>query len=392
MTVDMERAEARLERARRCRWADVGRSDHPDAATAGREAARAALAGHDDAQLLIVFASGSYDLTALAAEVDAVAAGVAVVGCSSAGEIDVSGPGTNSVVVLALGGDGLSVSTTAVSASADPRDAGARAAACVGDVADRDHRVLLLLTDGTSQRQPAIVRGAYSVAGAGVPLVGGMGGLPRHGEPPTLIFGGAILQDAVIGVAIGSDAPLGIGVRHGWRPVGDPLLVTRAAPGRVVELDGRPAAEVYRERLGGGRQPVEVTLAHPLGMGRRIGEHHVRWVADDDAADGSLASSVPAGALVWVMESDVEGVQAATDAACREALDGLDGEPALALLVLDCNARLLFLGDGVTDEVERIVGHADGAAVAGLYTYGEIARTRGSAGFHQQTLVVLAIA
>ncbi len=92
------------------------------------------------------------------------------------------------------------------------------------------------------------------------------------------------------------------------------------------------------------------------------------------------------------MESDVDGVQAATDAACREALDGLGGEPAAALLVLDCNARLLFLGEGVTDEVGRIVEHADGAAVAGLYTYGEIARTHGSAGFHQQTLVVLAIA
>jgi hypothetical protein len=391
MTLNMERAVAGLERARRCRWADVGRSGHPEAAIAGREAARDALAGHDDARLVLVFASGAYDLPALAAAVAAVAGDVPVAGCSSAGEIDRSGAGTDSVVVLALGGDGFSISMAAVPVSADPRDAGARAAACIGDVAEREHRVLLLLTDGTSERQPQIVRGAYSVAGAGVPLVGGMGGVPRHGEPPSLVFGGEVLRDAVIGVAIGSDAPLGVGVRHGWRPVGEPMLVTRAAPGRVLELDGRPAAEVYRERLG-GFQPVEVTLAHPLGMRRRVGEAHVRWVGDDDAPDGSLSSSVPAGALVWLMESDVDGVQAATDAACREALDGLGGEPAAALLVLDCNARLLFLGDGVVDEVDRILGHADGAAVAGLYTYGEIARTHGSAGFHQQTLVVLAVA
>jgi hypothetical protein len=392
MTTDMERAVAGLERARRCRWADVGRSAHVQAAIAGREAARSALDGHDDARLLLVFASGAYDLPALAAAVAEVAGeDVQVAGCSSAGEIDGSGPGIESVVVLALGGEGFSFSAAAVSASVDPRDAGARAAACIGDVADREHRVLLLLTDGTSERQPAIVRGAYSVAGAGVPLVGGMGSLPAHGERPSLIFGGEILHDAVIGVAIGSDAPFGVGVRHGWRPVGDPMLVTRAAPGRVLELDGRPAAAVYRERLG-GRQPVEVTLAHPLGMCRRVGEAHVRWVGDDDAPDGSLRSSVPAGALVWLMESDVDGVQQATDAACRAALDGLGGEPALALLVLDCNARLLFLGDGVTDEVDRVVEHAGGAAVAGLYTYGEIARTRGAAGFHQQTLVVLAIA
>ena len=40
----------------------------------------------------------------------------------------------------------------------------------------------------------------------------------------------------------------------------------------------------------------------------------------------------------------------------------------------------------------RIASHANGAAVAGFYTYGEIARTQGMNGFHNQTLVVLAIA
>jgi hypothetical protein len=391
MTTGMERAEARLERARRCRWAVVGRSAHPDAATAGAEAARSALADSDDARLLLVFASSDYDLSLLTAAIGDAAAGIPVVGCSSAGEISAAGVDSGSVLVVAFGGDGFSFSATAVSASVDPRDAGARAAACIGDVADREHRVLLLLSDGPTSRQPDIVRGAYSVAGAGVPLVGGLGGRRSRPARPSLIYGGTLLEDAVIGIAIGSDAPLGVGVRHGWRPVGDPMLVTRSAPGRVVELDGRPAAAVYRERLG-RRPPVEVTLAHPLGMQRRVGEAHVRWVADDDAADGSLDSCVPAGSMVWLMESDVDGVKDATDAACREALDGLDGEPALALLAFDCNARLLFLGDGVDDEVARLARHADGAALAGLYTFGEIARTRGSAGFHQQTLVVLAIA
>jgi hypothetical protein len=392
MTWGMERAEAGLGRARRCRWAEVGRSSHPEPALAGREAARAALADHDDPHLLIVFASGAYDLRALAAEVSDVAAGIPVVGCTSAGEIHAAGVGSNSVLVLALGGDGFTFSATAVSAAADPRDAGARAAACIGDVADRDHAVLLLLTDGPSERQPEIVRGAYSVAGAGVPLVGGMGGQVSDDDAPSLIYGGAVLSDAVIGIAIGSDAPLGVGVRHGWRPTGDPMLVTRATPGRVHELDGRPAAEVYRERLG-GQPSFDMALAHPLGMRRRVGEAHVRWTGDDGRHDGSLNCSIPAGAMVWLMETDVDAVQAATDAACREALDGLGGDPAQALLVFDCSARRLFLGDdGVVEEVARIAHHAGDATVAGLYTFGEIARTRGSAGFHQQTLVVLAIA
>src|SRR4051794_23084425 len=391
MTQDMERARAGLDRARRCRWADVGRSAHPDPVIAGREAARAALGDHDDARLLLVFASGANDLRPLAAEVSDVAAGIPVVGCSSAGEIDASGAGTGSVVVMALGGDGLTFSTTAVSAADDPRDAGAPAAACVGDVADRAHRVLLLLTDGPSRRQPEIVRGAYSVAGAGVPLVGGAAGHPVRGGAATLVYGRAVLHDAVVGVAIGSDAPIGVGVRHGWRPVGEPMLVTRARPGRVEELDGRPAAAVYRERVGGHR-PVAETLGHPLGMARRHGEAHVRFVRDDDAPDGSLDCSLPAGAMAWLMEADRGAVQAATDRACRDALDGLGDDRAAALLVFDCNARLQFLGDGVAAEVATLTRHAGGTPIGGLYTYGEIARTRGSAGFHQQTLVVLALA
>jgi hypothetical protein len=393
MTTGMERARAGLERPRRSRWAGVGRSAHADAATAGRQAARAALAENADASLLLVFASGSYELHPLAAEISDVAAGIPTVGCTSAGEIDRSGPGRDSVVVLALGGDGLSFSATAVSAAEDPRDAGARAAAGVGDVADRDHQALLLLTDGPSQAQPEIVRGAYSVAGAGVPLVGGVGGHPVKSGRSALIYGRTVLTDAVIGVAIGSDAPIGVGVRHGWRPVGDPMLITGATPDRVLEIDGRPAADVYRERVG-GRQPYEVTLMKPLGMQRRVGEAHVRFVGDDDRLPaGSLGAAIPGGSMVWLMQATADDVRAATDAACHEALDALDGEPAQALIVFDCNARMQLLGgDGTAGEVAQVVALAGDATVAGLYTWGEIARTRGTAGFHQQTLVVLALA
>lgn len=393
----MERAEAgRLERARRCRWAAAGRSDHPDAASAGREAARSALAGHDDPRLLIVFASSGHDLRAVAAGIAEAAPGIPVVGGTTAGEIEAAGPAQDTVQALALGGDGFSFSATAVSAAVDPRDAGARAAACVGDVAGAPHRVLLLLSDGPNQIQPDIVRGAYSVAGAGVPLVGGLAGHRAPRGEPQLLYGNTVLTASVIGVAIGSDAPIGVGVRHGWRPVGEPMLVTRVAAGRVLELDGRPAAAVYRERLGGAADvPVDVaaTLTHPLGMRRRIGEAHARWVDDDGAGDGSLAGVVPAGALVWLMESDADGVIDATDAACREALDALGDEAPRALVAFDCNARLQILGeDGARDEVARMAAHAGDAALTGWYTFGEIARTRGTAGFHQQTLVVLALA
>ena len=233
----------------------------------------------DDPGLLLVFAGGTYDLPVLIAAITEIAAGIPLVGCTSAGEIDASGPATGSVVVVALGGEGLTFSVAAVT-GATPREAGARVAACVGDVADCPHRVLMLLADGPSAIHADVVRGAYSVSGAGVPLVGGIAGHPSFGrnDEHAVVYGGSVLRDAVVGVAIGSDAPLGIGVRHGWREVGEPLLVTRAEPGRVLELDGRPADEVYRDLLGGGDVPDAVVLGHPLGMQQRVGEAHIRSV------------------------------------------------------------------------------------------------------------------
>jgi hypothetical protein len=47
--------------------------------------------------------------------------------------------------------------------------------------------------------------------------------------------------------------------------------------------------------------------------------------------------------------------------------------------------------EGVHQEFARMTGQAGDAPVARLYTWGEIGRTRGINGFHNQTLVVLAV-
>ena len=82
----------------------------------------------------------------------------------------------------------------------------------------------------------------------------------------------------------------------------------------------------------------------------------------------------------------------ATAAACTQAVDGLFGRTPLGFLAFDCIARRGVLGDeGIRQEVARITSFSRGAPVAGFYTYGEIARTQGISGFHNETLVVLAV-
>lgn len=92
------------------------------------------------------------------------------------------------------------------------------------------------------------------------------------------------------------------------------------------------------------------------------------------------------------MEGDDASVLEATDAACAQALTALGDRPPLGVLTFDCIARRGVLGDvGIRDEIDRIGALCTGVPIAGFYTYGEIARIHGIGGFHNQTLVVLAV-
>jgi hypothetical protein len=384
----------------RQRWVGVGTSTDGESTRAGIDAATAALRG-DDPRLLIVFASDSHDLDALLAGINKTTGGVPLIGCSTAGEIWTDGPEDASVVVTALGGDGFAVSTTsAAGVSDDQRGAGAAVAAAVADLDDRPHRVLLLLTDGLAGGQEDVVRGAYGVLGASVPLVGGCAGDDLKMRQTFQFHNEKVLTNAAVGAALGSDAPFGIGVQHGWRKVGEPMTVTNSANSRVYSFDDEPALDVYLRRLDAPPEahtdPAAFTrfaVTHPLGLRRRNGEE-MRFVQDADFSDRSLGciADVPRGGLTWIMEGDEESVLRATESSCMDALASLNGLPPRGLIAFDCVARRGVLGNqGIRSEIQRVARQAGGAPVAGFYTYGEIARTRGTGGFHNQTLVVLAL-
>ena len=383
------------------RWVGVGYSNDPDPRAAGAAATDTALSG-EAAKLLVVFCSDSYDLPALLDAINERSGGVPLIGCSTAGQIGPHGPGDASVVVSALGGEGFSVSTAAArGASARLREAGAEVAACIAALDDRPHRVMLVLSDALGGDQQEVIRGAYGVLGAGVPLVGGCAGDDFKMTATYQFHGGHVLQDAVVAAGITSDAPLGIGVRHGWQRVGDPVMVTSSGGNRVRTLDDRPALDVYLERHGAPEEAHHddaafnaFAITRPLGLSRRSSEEGVRLVAGADFAERSLVmiAEVPEGGLAWFMQGDEDSVLGATDDACAAALAALEGQPALGFLTFDCAARRGVLGDeGIVREVQRVNEHAEGAPVAGFYSYGEIARTAGVAGFHNQTIVVLAV-
>jgi hypothetical protein len=382
------------------RWVGVGRSDKDDSRAAGREAAGAALAG-EEPKLLIAFCSDRFELAELLAGIGETADGVPLIGCTSAGEITADGAADGGVVITALGGPGFKVATGEGRASdGGPRAAGAAAAACVAKLRQPQNQVLMLLTDGVIGDKQEIVRGVNEVVGAGTPLVGGCAGDDMKMERTFQFHGGEVFSEGVVAAAISSDGPIGIGWRHGWERVGEPMLVTRASGDRVVEIDDSPALDVYLERLeapaGVRDDSAEFTKwarTHPLGLGRRpTGQEPVRCVNEAGFDDRTLGctNAVPEGNMAWFMHGDSDSILRSAEGSCRDAMDALDGKRAIGIVAFDCIGRRGVLGEeGIQAEVERIES-TGGAPVSGFYTYGEIARRRGVNAFHSQTLVSLA--
>ncbi len=385
------------------RWLSVGSSAALDSTRAGEEAAGRALGRHDDPCLLMVFCSATRDPHQVLAGINVASGGVPVIGCSSSAVIAPEGPSPEGIVAVALGGTGLSAATSvARGLTRRQRDAGATVAGCATTLPQRRHQVLVLLTDGLASGQEEILAGAYSVVGASMPLVGGTSSPDGPLRQTFELYADEVLTDAVVGAAIASDGPFGIGIRHGWRKVGEPMIVTRSVNGNVQTLDDRPALPTYLERLGAPPEayadPAAFELfcrTRPIGIRRRSGEEVRNVSSVANFRKGWLRSSgeVPEGSLVWLMEGDESSVLEAAGDACRDAVDALGGVPAIGLLAFDCESRGGLLGaEGTRHEASLMARQAAGVPVAGFYTWGEIARIRGINGYHNQTLAVLAVA
>ncbi|MDY7088677.1 MAG: FIST N-terminal domain-containing protein [Actinomycetota bacterium] len=380
------------------RWFGVGQSVAPRSRKAGAEAAAEAIGGRE-ALAVFVFASVAHDLPALLEGVRLEAGPDAeIVGATTMGELGSEGVTDGGVAIAALGGDGFTVQTRAAPVSrSDPRAAGSAAAEALRGL-DDENKVLILLADGLTGQPHEIVRGAYTAIGASVPMVGGFAGDDRKFTKTYQIHGNDVLSGSVVGLALGSDGPIGIGVAHGWRRTEPPMLVTKASGPHIYQLDGEPALDVLLRRNNFNGTAEEFFSRgyslQPLGLDRRSGEDiRVIHSGDDEARSVWGTADVPQGALVWLMEGDRQSLIDGAAWSCTEAMARLEGLPPLGVLAFDCGGRRAgLIKGGLEQEMHAMHASLSDAPYAGFYTHGEIARVRGALGLHHLTLVTLALA
>jgi len=390
----------------------IGVSSQADVFAAGQEAAEQVishLAGRQP-DLVLVFSSIRFADPRMLKAVRSLTGSAPLVGCSDAGGIITSGPKRRSVTVIGLiAKNGSFVTGVERHISHQPRQAGERLADTLSRQASQAARCLLVFPDGLTVSGSDVLEGIVKKLGRDVPVAGGSAADDLYFQKTFQFYNDEILTDSVTGVLLCGDIHAGIGVRHGWVPVGRPRRVTRALGHIVYELDRRPAVSIYEDFLGLKREELmqeplgSVTLTYPLGMEMKGQSEYLLRDAIRVGRAGSLicTGGVEEGSEVRLMIGGYESaLEAAQQSAC-DAVERLGGKRIVGALVFCSVARQKMLGSEFQGEVDVIRDALGGSGVriGGFYCYGEVAPVWKGTGrsrksfplFHNESVVVVAL-
>ena len=385
-------------------YAATGASEADDAVEAGRAAAEQAMAKLDGRTpaLVIVYVSVRYDLSKLLGAVRSVTGDTPLVGASSSGhfhDANLVEPDRGvAVLVMTEGRYRFGVASVG-ELGADGVAAGERLVRAARDAAGprTPYATVLLFSDGLAVSQQELVVGIHKVTGAAVPVVGGAAGDDRRMTRTYVLHNDSALADAAVAVWIGSDDPLPVAIGQGWHTVSVPMLITKVDGAIVHEIAGRPARDVFEEYFQSGdlQAPDPIRFSgyystHAFGLIEPDGSYLIRAVfLGEDGLVHALAP-LPVYSALQIVECDEESLLATSESVAEQATAGRRDE-ASVMLVFSCVARLDVLAARGPEEASRLQTAAGAVPIFGMYTYGEFARTRSVAGYHNTTIVAIAL-
>lgn len=215
----------------------------------------------------------------------------------------------------------------------------------------------------------------------GTPLVGGMASGGHVPGSNTLVVGERSSDSGAVGFIVGGGARLRPIVSQGCRPIGRPLVITKAEDNVIVELGGRPALERLREVYSELGPADRLLVRSSLHVGRVASEYRdhfergdflVRNVvgADPDSGVIAVGDVVRAGQTIQFHVRDATTADEDLRTLLERARDGCAA--AAGALVFSCNGRgsRLF---AEPDHDARLVQETLGPIpAAGFFAQGEI--------------------
>jgi small ligand-binding sensory domain FIST len=349
--------------------------------------AAAALLAGADADLAVVFASGTH-LTAPEATLEGVRGVLpspALIGCGAGG-------------VLGAGRELESGSAVAVWAAAfegagavEPFHAleGPEAIEALPTLEGATGAIML--SDPYSFDAGAALVALGSEA-PGVPVIGGLASARTPERTAALFFGDEIRERGAVGVRLQGVEVLPC-VSQGAAPLGREMTIT-AADGNVIhELAGRPALATVEQIISELSPRERALIAGGVLIGIVIdsgkpdyeqGDFLVRGVLGADRDTGRLAvgATVREGQIVRLHARDARSADEDLRRALRLRVEAMGGGLPAGALVFSCNGRGEAMFGACDHDAKAVERELRGAPAAGFFAAGEIGPVGGRSFLH----------
>jgi len=316
-------------------------------------------------------------------------------GCSTAGEIAGESVDDNTIVVTGIKFNATPLSSASIPLTAVDYNSTEAGKKLVSQLPTEGLKHVFVVSDGLRVNGTDLVQGMRSGLAAHVTLTGGLAGDGSKFQKTVLLEpNGDLVTESVAAVGFyGDSISIGFGSRGGWDSFGLDRRVTKSHENVLFEIDEQPALDLYKSFLGDRAKDLPASgLLFPLSM--RDSEDRapvVRTILGISEEDKSLtfAGDIPEGSFVRLMKANNDRLIRGAEEAAIACTDGMDESPEFALLV-SCVGRKLVLKQMVEEEVESVSDVLGNPAIAGFYSYGELApfNKNESCELHNQTMTI----
>jgi len=253
-------------------------------------------------------------------------------------------------------------------------------------------RAVILFGDPfTTPLDPLLL--AADAAAPGVPVVGGMASSGRQPGQNLLLRNDEAFDQGVVGVSLGGPIAVDTVVSQGCRPIGRPLVITRARENIVEQLGGKPAMEMLRETVMDLPEEQKELLQNGLLIGRAISEYRERFGRGDFLVRNLVGVEEQSGAIALAdyvktgqtVQFHVRDAQTADeDLALLLEAQKLAEAPAGGLL-FSCNGRGTRLFPEPCHDIRATRAALPKTSVAGFFAAGELGPVGGKNFVHGHT-------
>jgi small ligand-binding sensory domain FIST len=213
----------------------------------------------------------------------------------------------------------------------------------------------------------------------GLRVIGGMASAGQRPGENRLVLDDRVFEDGAVGALL--DGPLRIRtvVSQGCRPIGRPMIVTRAAENVIQELGRRPALDVLQETYENLDAEEQELVRGGLHIGRVINEYQGTFgrgdflvrnvIGFDEAGALVITDRVRVGVTVQFHVRDA----ATADEDLRSLLSETSGNGRVrGALLFTCNGRGTRLFPRPNHDVTALRDEIGPVPVAGFFAMGEI--------------------